>query len=117
MYCTHCGRELEEVARYCSACGTARQHVPPVEDTHRERPALSRPVEGAKVAGVCAGVARYFDMDVTLVRILWLLAAIFPPVPGLIAYLVCWIAMPKDDPRPACPTPTPVSTASQSSHA
>ena len=116
MYCTQCGKELEDVARYCSACGTARQRPEPAQDTHQERPRLSRPYEGAKIAGVCAGVARYFDLDVTLVRILWLLAAIFPPLPGVIAYFVCWIAMPKDDPLPRCPTPNPVG-ASHSSHA
>src|SRR6516225_5048409 len=116
MYCTHCGRGLEDVARYCSVCGTARQRTEPVEDAHHERPRLSRPHDGAKIAGVCAGVARYFDLDVTLVRILWLLAAIFPPLPGVIAYFVCWIAMPKDDPLPRCPTPNPVG-ASHSSHA
>jgi phage shock protein PspC (stress-responsive transcriptional regulator) len=44
-------------------------------------------------------VARYLDLDVTLIRILWILLAIFPPVPGLLAYIVCWIVMPQDPPR------------------
>jgi phage shock protein C len=116
MYCTHCRRELEEVARYCSVCGTARHPVDPVEDTRRERRTLSRPCEGGKIAGVCAGFARYFDMDVTLVRILWIVAAICPPLPGLIAYVICWIIMPKDP----CPTPSAPNAAgatSQTSHA
>jgi phage shock protein C len=65
---------------------------------------LSRPREGKKIAGVCAGVARYLEIDVTLVRILWILVTIFPPVPGLVAYIVCWIAMPQD--------PKPVSSPS-----
>jgi phage shock protein C len=117
MYCTHCGRELEEVARYCSVCGTPRQGAQPVEDAHQEQRGLSRPLEGVKIAGVCAGVARYFDIDVTLVRILWLLAAIFPPVPGLIAYFVCWIAMPKDDPLPTHPSPNGGSAPAETSHA
>jgi len=52
--------------------------------------------EGKRIAGVCGGVARYFDLDPTLVRVVWLLLTIFPPVPGLIVYIVCWIAMPQD---------------------
>jgi phage shock protein PspC (stress-responsive transcriptional regulator) len=35
-------------------------------------------------------------MDVRLVRIIWILAAIFPPVPGIVAYIVCWVVMPAD---------------------
>ena len=68
-------------------------------DSRGSRQTLSRPREGAKIAGVCAGVARYFDMDVTLIRIIWLLVTFLPPGPGIIAYVVCWIAMPKDDPE------------------
>ena len=49
-----------------------------------------------KVAGVCAGFARYFGVDVTLVRIIWLVL-IFWPVPiGVVAYLIAWIVMPRD---------------------
>jgi phage shock protein C len=101
MYCSKCGRQLEDEARYCSACGTPRS-------TADQRPAeapvvkrLSRPREGKKIAGVCAGVARYLEIDVTLIRILWILVTIFPPIPGLVAYIVFWIAMPKD-PEPVC---------------
>ncbi|HEY2379646.1 MAG TPA: PspC domain-containing protein [Terriglobia bacterium] len=106
MYCSNCGRKVEDHAHFCSECGAPK---PPVEvPIHRsyERPPLSRTRNG-KIAGVCGGVARYFDMDVTLVRILWILAAIFPPLPGLVAYLVCWIAMPQDPP----PAPAPSKTS------
>lgn len=48
-----------------------------------------------KIAGVCAGFARYFDCDVTLMRVLWLIVSFGTGV-GFIAYLVAWIAMPKD---------------------
>jgi phage shock protein C len=51
----------------------------------------------AKIAGVCAGFARYLGMDVTLVRVLWVVLTVFPmPSFGLIAYIVAWIVMPKD---------------------
>lgn len=93
MYCSHCGRKLEDEARYCSACGTARGSVGP-SSSYRDVKKLSRPLEGRKIAGVCAGVADYLDMDVTLVRIGWILVSIFPPVPGIVAYIVCWIVIP-----------------------
>jgi phage shock protein C len=46
------------------------------------------------IAGVCAGFARYLGVDVTLVRILWVVLS-FSGV-GLIGYIVAWIIMPKD---------------------
>jgi phage shock protein C len=100
MYCSNCGRQLEDEARYCSACGTPRSGVDRPAEKIRVEKRLSRPLEGTKIAGVCAGVAKYLDLDVTLVRILWILVTIFPPIPGLVAYIVCWIAMPRD-PEPA----------------
>ena len=92
MYCNQCGNAVEEHFRYCSKCGRA------TEATSRpEAPGsrLSRPREGAKIAGVCAGIARYLDLDVTLVRVAWVLLIIFPP-PGLLLYIICWIVMPRD---------------------
>jgi phage shock protein C len=51
----------------------------------------------AKIAGVCAGFARYFALDVTLVRVLWVVLTVFPmPFFGVISYFVAWIVMPKD---------------------
>lgn len=51
---------------------------------------------GKKIAGVCAGFARYVGMDVTLLRIVWLVTGLTAGV-GFIAYIVAWIAMPYDD--------------------
>jgi len=47
------------------------------------------------IAGVCAGFARYLEVDVTLMRILWLCVAVFTGV-GFIAYFIAWILMPKE---------------------
>ena len=52
---------------------------------------------GKKIAGVCTGFARYLGVDVTLVRIVWLVTALTAGV-GFIAYIVAWIAMPIDVP-------------------
>ena len=48
------------------------------------------------VCGVCAGIAKYFGIDPTIVRCLWLLA-MFGCGVGLVAYLILAIIMPKED--------------------
>lgn len=48
-----------------------------------------------KIDGVCSGVAKYFGIDVTLVRILWLIAT-FAGSAGFWVYLVCAIVMPRE---------------------
>ncbi|MGA8186186.1 MAG: PspC domain-containing protein [Terriglobia bacterium] len=65
-----------------------------------------------KIAGVCGGFAEYLEVDVTLVRLVWL-AALFLGGWGFIAYIVAWIVMPLE-PQPqrassAAPTATPMS--------
>ena len=50
--------------------------------------------EGKKVCGVCGGVAEYFDVDPTLIRVIWGIA-IFAYGTGLMAYLVCAFVFPK----------------------
>jgi phage shock protein C len=91
MYCTKCGVELTHEDCFCSRCGTATG-VGRVE-------APSRPLlldkTNKKVAGVCAGFARYYDVDVTLVRVVWLALAICTGV-GFIAYLAAWMIIPSD---------------------
>ena len=113
MYCCNCGKELEEEARYCSVCGTARPAVRPSSGESRETRRLRRVREGKWIGGVCTGVARYFNVDTPLIRIVWILVTIFPPfLPGIIGYIVCWAAMP-EDPRPVPDAPRPASASSQ----
>jgi phage shock protein PspC (stress-responsive transcriptional regulator) len=45
---------------------------------------------------VCAGLARYFGVDVTLLRILVVVLTIWPVGLGLIFYVICWIVMPNE---------------------
>jgi phage shock protein PspC (stress-responsive transcriptional regulator) len=53
-----------------------------------------RPREGRIIAGVCAGLARRYDMPIFLVRVLMVAAGLAGF--GLIAYLVFWVLMPKE---------------------
>jgi len=51
-----------------------------------------------QLAGVCAGIAEYFDWDITLVRVIYTLLTIFSAgFPGLLLYIVMWIVMPLDN--------------------
>jgi phage shock protein C len=51
-----------------------------------------------KIAGVCGGIAEYFDFDPTLVRILWVLLTLMSTgFPGFLLYIICWAVMPVDD--------------------
>ena len=47
------------------------------------------------IAGVCSGIADYFGWDVTLVRILYVLATFFTAFSGGIVYLILWVIMPE----------------------
>ena len=66
-----------------------------------------------KIAGVCGGFAEYLEIDVTLVRLIWL-AALFLGGWGLIAYIVAWIVMPREPlPQHASSTVQPSSSTAQ----
>jgi phage shock protein C len=45
------------------------------------------------VAGVCGGLADYFNIDVTVIRVLFLILSVFGGS-GLVIYLVMWIIVP-----------------------
>ena len=47
-----------------------------------------------KLDGVCAGIAEYFDVDATIVRLLWVAATVFVGF-GIIGYIIAAIVMPR----------------------
>ncbi len=48
------------------------------------------------IGGVCGGVAEYFKIDPTLVRIIWVIIVFFPPGLGIILYILFWIFVPRN---------------------
>ena len=54
---------------------------------------LMRSGRDKKIAGVCAGVAYYFDIDPTIVRVIWGVLAFCYGV-GIVAYIILWIIAP-----------------------
>ncbi len=57
---------------------------------------LTRVEEGRMIAGVCAGLARYLGIDATVVRIIFVLLALFA-AGGVLLYLILWLIMPMDN--------------------
>ena len=51
--------------------------------------------EGKKLDGVCGGIAEYFNIDPTLVRLVWALVTLCTVGLGLLGYLACAIIMPR----------------------
>lgn len=70
-----------------------------------ERRVLRRSTTDRQIAGVCGGLAEYFGVDSTAVRLLWVIASIFCGVVigGVIAYAFAWLIIPR-------PMASPVST-------
>ena len=88
MYCNYCGKVIQDDAAVCAYCGTR-------VGASIARKRLVRPRQGRKIAGVCIGFAEYFDIDVTVVRLVCLLASCLTGV-GLLAYPIAWIVMPEE---------------------
>lgn len=57
---------------------------------------LVLPKHGKKIGGVAAAFANYFGIDVTIVRIIWVLLLIPGGIPGIIPYLICWLVIPEE---------------------
>lgn len=55
---------------------------------------LYRSRENRVISGVCGGIAEYFDLDPTLVRLLWVLVTFFVGV-GIIGYIICIFVIPE----------------------
>ena len=118
--CTKCGKALarEEVVMVdgkimCGTCAPTQPSVAsgeqgPIQDKSQhpqaERPASSgvgydssrrvyRSRRNQVIGGVAAGVAEYFDIDPTIVRIAWALLGMAWGT-GVLLYLICWVVIP-----------------------
>lgn len=55
---------------------------------------LYRSAQNKKLAGVCGGIAEYFNIDPTVVRLVWILVSLCVGF-GLLAYIIALIVMPQ----------------------
>ncbi len=113
MYCSNCGAQIGDRDNFCHACGqTARagevhQHSAAGYSAPRR---VYRLVYDKKIAGVCSGLAKYFDVDVTLVRLAVATGIVLSGGLGLVAYIVAWIIMPVNRGTPVVNPQTSSST-------
>jgi len=81
--------------------------MPPAEGTvpPSTRARLVRSSTDKRIAGVCGGLAEYFNLDPTIVRVAWIVVSVIPGliVFGAIAYLMAWFIIPAG-PVPALQT-------------
>jgi len=103
MFCPKCSKEVADGSKFCYSCGAplAGQAASAAAAPPKR---LMRSSTDKKIGGVCAGLADYFDLDPTLVRIVWLLAVLFAGTGGLV-YIILWIAL------PLAPAPGAITTA------
>ena len=69
---------------------------------------LVRSATDVKIAGVCGGLADYFGVDATPIRVLWIVLSVLPGaiIGGLLAYVAAWLIVPR----------APVSVSQQQPH-
>ena len=60
----------------------------------KDKKRLYRTEDDSKLFGVCGGIAEYFDLDSTIIRVAWIFLTAFCGA-GVLAYLICAICMPK----------------------
>jgi phage shock protein C len=59
---------------------------------------LRRSRSNRMIGGVVAGLAEYFDLDITLARVLYVLGSIMSAAfPGILVYVILWVLMPSED--------------------
>jgi phage shock protein PspC (stress-responsive transcriptional regulator) len=65
------------------------------------RPGLRRSREKRMIAGVIGGLSDRFDLNVTMLRVVYVVVSILSAAfPGLLVYLLLWIVVPLEPPRP-----------------
>jgi phage shock protein C len=91
MYCSHCGKQMDDTARFCPACGAPS----PMAFARGPLPGrLTRPHYPRMIAGVCSGFALHYGWDLSLVRIVAVLALFLSAGTVMLAYFAAWIIIP-----------------------
>jgi len=107
MTCPNCQKDIASGSKFCYNCGAAQ----PIEAGGASytypggpRKRLVRSSTDSKIAGVCGGLADYFDIDSMLIRLVWVVLFLCAGTGGL-AYIILWIVL------PLAPTGMPATTS------
>jgi phage shock protein PspC (stress-responsive transcriptional regulator) len=110
MICPTCQRKIADGSNFCYNCGAKQPYsagtAPNAAFVSGGPRRLMRSSRDKKIGGVCAGLAEYFDLDTTVVRLVWVLLLLCAGT-GFLAYIVLWIVL------PLAPLPVPQPLASQ----
>ena len=95
MICPNCQKDIAIGSRFCYNCGAKQPETPPpgLSPATGGKRKLMRSSTDKKLGGVCAGLADYFDMDATIVRLIWLLIVLCGGT-GVLVYIILWIVLP-----------------------
>ena len=108
LYCPKCGASNEDFAQYCKNCGddltkarNTKEKTEPIENSVPEEDSegktekkLYRSRDEKYIGGVSAGIAKYYNMELDTVRILWLIFFLVSGGTALIVYLIMMVAIP-----------------------
>ena len=102
LYCTKCGAANEEFAEFCVSCGDdltkerAKKADKKDESAQTSEKKLLRSRTNKMITGLAAGLAKYFDMEVDLMRILWVIAFFISGSTIAIVYLIMAAVIPQE---------------------
>src|SRR6266849_1122795 len=96
MTCVNCQKDIAVGSRFCYNCGAKQPETPApgLSPQTGGKKKLMRSSTDKKIAGVCAGLADYFDLDPTVIRLVWFLSVFISFGTSVFAYLVVWIVLP-----------------------
>jgi len=97
MICEQCGTENPDDAAFCGKCGrkftTGRTQQQVVSNGPKK---FYRCSDDKTLAGVCSGLAKYLDADVSLVRVITVLSFLFTGSITFWAYIFLWVIGPEE---------------------
>jgi phage shock protein PspC (stress-responsive transcriptional regulator) len=113
MICHNCQKEIAAGSSFCYSCGAKQPQTSGSGSyqTPLSAKKLMRSSTDKKIAGVCGGLAEYFDIDATVIRLVWVLALFFAGTGGLI-YLILWVVLPVAPARMSASEPSGVTASS-----
>ncbi len=62
-----------------------------------QKKTLTRSVHNRQIGGVCSGLARYLEVNATVVRVLYVLLSICTAFSGVLIYLILWALVPQEE--------------------